>query len=67
MTRKDYILIAGVIAERVRTTHPSNSNRLSELAYVARDMAIALKRDNPNFNATLFFNACRVPEFNTEN
>ena len=50
MTRKDFQLIANVIAN----TNPTDRQCL------ALDFANALKATNPRFNIELFVNACQV-------
>lgn len=62
MTRKHFQLIADVIANRVKATHPTNLNRLSELEYIARDMATALATQNPAFDHQRFLDACGVQQ-----
>lgn len=46
MTRKDYKLIADVLARIM----PEGAR-----AMVVKQMAVALKQDNPRFNETLFY------------
>jgi hypothetical protein len=66
MTRKDYILIAGIIHDNAHRqneamyglTEPSE-RRLTRYL-IARDFADALQSDNPRFDRERFLNACRV-------
>ncbi len=53
MTRKDYILIAEVIA----TSWHANAEAKRDLAV---SMAEALETDNPRFDSELFLRACGV-------
>ena len=56
MTRKDFQLIADVVASTFATTNPTA--RLC----LALDFANALKETNPRFNVELFVKACLVNE-----
>lgn len=59
MTRKDYQLIADVI--KVERNASRGAAKLA-VETVAASMAIALKRDNPRFDADRFLAACGIPE-----
>jgi len=50
MTKKDYKLIANVLAKHTE-------EMVSKFA-VVRDLAMALRKDNPNFDASKFFYTC---------
>ena len=56
MTRKDYVIIAGVFA------HFGQMVELEETigADLARNLADALQADNPCFNRARFLDACGV-------
>lgn len=56
MTRKDYVLLASVIAD-VRSD-PSCDARRRKL--IARDIASALEADNPLFDRAKFLEACKL-------
>ena len=58
MTRKDYQLIASVIKQ----TYKNEDQQVAEVAIqtVAVSLAAQLKKDNPNFKAALFLQACGV-------
>ena len=56
MTRKDFQLIADVVANPLATVKPEARQCL------ALDFANALKETNPRFNSSLFVKACLVNE-----
>ena len=56
MTRKDFQLIANVVASTFATTNPTARQCL------ALDFANALKTTNPRFNVELFVRACMANE-----
>ncbi len=56
MTRKDYVLIANVLAPLVTA-----GGMEGEVAgMIAVDFCTTLKRDNPNFDGAKFLKACGV-------
>lgn len=55
MTKKDYKMIAGVIANQELI--PGQTEVISRFALV-QDLAKVLEEDNPRFNKTKFFHAC---------
>lgn len=57
MTRKDYRLIAGAIAESMEAVKPEHRGALID---VTERLVIALKGDNPNFAAAIFRQAAGV-------
>jgi hypothetical protein len=58
MTKKDYILISGIIAGM-----PDHAATLrTQKASTARTFAEALKRDNPAFDTSRFLAACKLRE-----
>ena len=60
MTRKDYILIASALRERLKVYEDSSSilPAYSEGFYAAvKSIVIALKSDNPNFDEQRFIDA----------
>lgn len=57
MTRKDYELIAGAIAE-ARDEMVDHPGRVAGSAQVARRLGSALARDNPRFDRAGFLKAC---------
>jgi hypothetical protein len=61
MTKKDYVLIAALLAE-IRSRYGPLPNKSVSAARVLADVttgiADILARDNPRFNRTRFFEAC---------
>lgn len=55
MTRKDYVLIAGAIADRMRDADHTQTLTIDA---VASRIADALQRDNPRFDRGRFMAAC---------
>lgn len=67
MTRKDFELIAEVIAARVADVDAGSYGsytrlaRQAELVATTHTLAVALRTTNPNFNATRFVEAALGP------
>ena len=58
MTRKDYQLIADVI-KQTGAHRPSNPQGWTPtLRALAANLAVQLKKENPNFKPALFLKAC---------
>lgn len=55
MTKKDYVLIAGVLAEYL---HQVTENGEQDATTVCRLMADSLAQENPLFDRKKFYNAC---------
>lgn len=68
MTRKDYILIAGVLSKRYNDAAskntPEGETARSTVYTVAVELGYALKRDNPQFDPIRFIDA--VKKYNRE-
>lgn len=63
MTRKDYVLIAAVLAEAGPPPMQSDEFRAGAAFardYAAHKLAAMLARDNPRFNRARFLAACGV-------
>jgi hypothetical protein len=61
MTRKDYVLIAEVIANlRGEQRDKGAFAHAPSLAEVAEELARALEVDNPRFDRARFLDACEV-------
>lgn len=56
MTRKDYVLIAGVIKGAVMRTEYYKEIKFTE--FIAEQLAKSFKLDNPRFDKTKFMQAC---------
>ena len=54
MTRKDYIMLANAI---IRSKTKYSRNKL-DMNILIKCLCIGLKRDNNNFNESIFINAC---------
>ena len=59
MTRKDYLLIAGVLKSSL-DKHPRFSDEAEAVIDVMCGMSIALASENPAFDTRKFFSACGV-------
>ena len=59
MTRKDYVMIAEVIADLMADFNNGRSDEVS-LSLVAQELANALKADNDRFDSARFLTACGV-------
>ena len=59
MSRKDYIIVAGVIHSQL-VEHITNNTIVDVLVTVSHTLADRMKHDNPNFNRTRFLAACGV-------
>jgi hypothetical protein len=55
MTRKDYVKIAKAISE---STSNSNDDEFVSKPYLVDELCTIFKEDNPNFNPSIFKNAC---------
>lgn len=62
MTRKDYILISSAVARAAAHDDPNTVGSLFDagIERVAQEIAQALQRDNPNFDAERFLEDCEV-------
>jgi hypothetical protein len=65
MTRKDYVMIAGIIKDcnLIPTLNKNKENGLIQadmLFTVASQLAYKLEQDNPRFNRARFLTACGV-------
>ena len=61
MTRKDYVMIAEVIAKlRVQQRDAGAFANNPSLKDVAEELAHALQEDNPRFDRARFLDACGV-------
>ena len=62
MTRKDYQLIAEVIAGAINYEAEFNNNEIGAdaLKKLSVSLAMALRADNPRFDTNRFFDACEV-------
>jgi hypothetical protein len=70
MTRKDYILIAEAFQEQKKLMaqfpmyHAKHQQAVDDqMSALARNIAGALKRDNPSFDRPRFLSACDYPAF----
>jgi hypothetical protein len=59
MTRKDYVMIAEVIADLMADFNNGRSDEFS-LSLVAQELANALEADNDRFDSARFLTACGV-------
>jgi hypothetical protein len=59
MTRKDYVMIAEVIADLMADFNNGRSDEVS-LSLVAQELARALQADNDRFDSARFLTACGV-------
>ena len=59
MTKKDYELIAGVMA-RLSADFTNGGEDTVSLSLVARELADSLADTNPRFNREMFIKACGV-------
>jgi hypothetical protein len=59
MTRKDYVMIAEVIADLMADFNNGRSDEVS-LSLVAQELANALEADNDRFDSARFLTACGV-------
>jgi hypothetical protein len=59
MTRKDYVMIAEVIADLMADFNNGRSDEVS-LSLVAQELADALQADNDRFDSARFLTACGV-------
>ena len=55
MSRKDYVLIAAALLK--------SKSQTDAWQQTVCNVADALKEENPNFNADIFFNACGTQDF----
>jgi hypothetical protein len=60
MTRKDYELIAEVIADLYEQMNCTSYNDTVSLHLVASELAFALASKNERFNRDTFMKACKV-------
>ena len=68
MTKKDYVLIAGVVSARLDAASAAakdvdsteDGSTVSHCAAMARDFADVLERENPRFDRARFLAACGV-------
>ena len=60
MTRKDYELIAEVIADLYEQMNCSALEDTVSLHLVASELAYSLAKTNPRFNRETFMKACKV-------
>ena len=61
MTRKDYVMIAGIIKDANYTASKFNDTRGAEmLTHIAIELSDELAKDNPRFNRDRFLDACGV-------
>jgi hypothetical protein len=61
MTRKDYVIIAEVIADLMASQKDRGAfAHAPSLDEVARELAYALEGDNPRFDRARFLTACGV-------
>lgn len=58
MTKKDYELIANVIYFNLKKDHQHTYQGI--ITMIVDDLARELKKDNPDFNATMFYEACGI-------
>ena len=58
MTRKDYVAIAAAICETLK--YHERTDAIDALAFLARDLAATMARDNPRFDRARFLKACGV-------
>ena len=56
MTRKDYILIARVLADLV----DAEPHKKHSVTILARRFALAFETDNPSFDYDRFMSACHI-------
>jgi len=69
MTRKDYVMIAGIIKDcnLIPTLNKNKENGLIQadmLFTVASQLAYKLEQDNPRFDRKMFLTACGLKEAN---
>jgi hypothetical protein len=67
MTRKDYVMIAGIIKDcnLIPTLNKNKENGLIQadmLFTVASQLAYKLEQDNPRFDRKMFLTACGLKE-----
>ena len=60
MTRKDYQLIADVLASFSKGIDLSDKKGWTEYSALCQMMSKELAKDNPRFDASRFFTACEV-------
>jgi hypothetical protein len=60
MTRKDYQLIADVLASFSKGIDQNDSKGLAEYSSLVLMMSKELAQDNPRFDSARFFIACEV-------
>ena len=61
MTRKDYLLIAGVLKSSL-DKHPRFSDEAGAVIDVIHAMSVALASENPAFDPRKFFSACELTQ-----
>ena len=59
MTKKDYELIAGTLADLMADFSNSGSDEVS-LSLVCEELSETLAKENPRFNRSTFLKACGV-------
>ena len=59
MTRKDYLLIAGVLKAAL-SDQDDDPARVGAVVGVIRAMSVALASENPAFDTWKFFSACEL-------
>ena len=59
MTKKDYELIAGTLADLMADFNNSGSDEVS-LSLVCEELSETLAKENPRFNRSTFLKACGV-------
>ena len=61
MTRKDYVMIAGIIKDANYTASKFQDTRgAGMLTHIAIELSDALAKDNPRFDSARFLTACGV-------
>jgi len=60
LTRKDYQLIADVIKQTAENRPSDPQGWTPTLRAFAANLAVQLKKDNPNFKPSLFLKACGI-------
>jgi hypothetical protein len=61
MTRKDYVMIAGIIKDANYTASKFNDTRgAGMLTHIAIELSDELAKDNPRFDRVRFLDACGV-------
>ena len=58
MTKKHYIKIASLFAERLGADYPQTELRTAVLKDVANRLCVIFKEDNPAFDKARFMTAC---------